>query len=90
MADERAATSIVDTAIDAFGRLDIVVNNAGIHGDPANFDALSIEQFRAMLDVHFFGALLRDQGCVAALPDPPDTAGSSTPFPRRCSAGYRG
>lgn len=56
VAEEDSATSIVDTAIDTFGRLDIVVNNAGIH-DPANFDALSLEQFRSMLDVHFFGAL---------------------------------
>jgi NAD(P)-dependent dehydrogenase (short-subunit alcohol dehydrogenase family) len=56
VADERGAASIVDAAIDAFGRLDIVVNNAGIH-DPANFEELSIDQFRAMLDVHFFGAL---------------------------------
>ncbi|CAJ1510534.1 SDR family NAD(P)-dependent oxidoreductase [[Mycobacterium] burgundiense] len=56
VAEEVSATSIVETAIEAFGRLDIVVNNAGIH-DPANFDELSIEQFRAMLDVHFYGAL---------------------------------
>ena len=56
VAEEDSAASIVGTAIDAFGRLDIVVNNAGIH-DPANFDALSLEQFRSMLDVHFFGAL---------------------------------
>lgn len=56
VADEREATSIIEMAIDTFGRLDIVVNNAGIH-DPANFDELSIDQFRAMLDVHFYGAL---------------------------------
>ncbi|BBZ01605.1 short-chain dehydrogenase [Mycolicibacterium chitae] len=56
VAEEDSATSIIDTAIDTYGRLDIVVNNAGIH-DPANFDALSLGQFRSMLDVHFFGAL---------------------------------
>lgn len=56
VADEQGATSIVDTAIGAFGRLDIVVNNAGIH-DPAPFGELSIAQFRAMQDVHFWGAL---------------------------------
>ena len=56
VADEHAATSIIDTAIDAFGRIDAVINNAGIH-DPAAFDELSIEQFRAMFDVHFFGTL---------------------------------
>lgn len=56
VADERDAASIVGTAIDSFGRLDIVVNNAGIH-DPAPFEKLSISQFRAMQDVHFWGAL---------------------------------
>jgi NAD(P)-dependent dehydrogenase (short-subunit alcohol dehydrogenase family) len=56
VADEQGAKSIVDTAIDAFGRLDAVVNNAGIH-DPGAFDALAVEQFRAMLDVHYFGTL---------------------------------
>jgi NAD(P)-dependent dehydrogenase (short-subunit alcohol dehydrogenase family) len=56
VADERAAGSIVGTAIEAFGRLDAVINNAGIH-DPGEFDALSVAQFRAMIDVHFFGTL---------------------------------
>jgi NAD(P)-dependent dehydrogenase (short-subunit alcohol dehydrogenase family) len=56
VADERAATSIVNTAIDAFGRLDAVINNAGIH-DPGAFDELTVAQFRAMFDVHFYGTL---------------------------------
>ena len=56
LADERGAQVIVDTAIDAFGRVDVVINNAGIH-DPGLFDTLSVEQFQAMLDVHFFGTV---------------------------------
>ncbi|OBI53270.1 hypothetical protein A5707_11910 [Mycobacterium kyorinense] len=56
VAEERGAQRIIDTAIDTFGRLDAVINNAGIH-DPGAFDALSIEQHRAMLDVHYFGTL---------------------------------
>ena len=57
VADEAGAASIVATAIDAFGRVDAVVNNAGIH-DPARFESLTVDQFRRMFDVHFFGTLL--------------------------------
>jgi len=56
VADEAEAASIVDTAVEAFGRVDAVVNNAGIH-DPARFDSLTVDQFRRMFDVHFFGTL---------------------------------
>jgi len=52
-------------AIDAFRRIDAVINNAGIH-DPGTFDELSVDQFRAMLDVHFFGTLFVTR---AAWPD---------------------
>jgi NAD(P)-dependent dehydrogenase (short-subunit alcohol dehydrogenase family) len=57
VADERGAASIVDTALAAFGRLDAVVNNAGTH-DPGRFESLTVDQFRRIFDVHFFGTLL--------------------------------
>jgi len=56
VADEAGAASVVATAVDAFGRVDAVVNNAGIH-DPARFESLTVDQFRRMFDVHFFGTL---------------------------------
>jgi NAD(P)-dependent dehydrogenase (short-subunit alcohol dehydrogenase family) len=56
VAEESGASSIVATALEAFGRLDAVINNAGIH-DPGEFSALSTAQFRTMLDVHYFGTL---------------------------------
>ena len=57
VADEPGADAIVRTALDTYGRLDVLINNAGI-SDPAPFEELSVGQFRRMIDVHFFGTLL--------------------------------
>ena len=54
--DEDGAASIVAAALDAFGRIDVVVNNAGIF-HPAPFSDLSAGRFRAMIEVHYFGTL---------------------------------
>jgi NAD(P)-dependent dehydrogenase (short-subunit alcohol dehydrogenase family) len=60
VADEHGAAAIVETAVDAFGRIDAVINNAGIH-EPGMFEALSAEQFRKMMEVHFFGTVFVTQ-----------------------------
>ncbi len=54
VADEAGATSIVQAALDAFGRVDVVINNAGI-ADPEWFEDHSLDKFRQMVDVHFLG-----------------------------------
>lgn len=56
VADEDGAAAIVQAALDAFGRVDVVVNNAGI-ANPESFEDDSLEQFRRMIDVHYLGTV---------------------------------
>ena len=55
VADWDAANRIIKTAIDAFGRIDVVVNNAGILRDRFFFN-MSIEEWKAVIDVHLNGS----------------------------------
>lgn len=54
--DEGAAQAAVQIAVAAFGRLDVVVNNAG-YGDIAPFEQLSSERFKAVVDTNFYGVV---------------------------------
>src|SRR6266851_5469206 len=54
--DESAAQAAVQTAVAAFGRLDVVVNNAG-YGDVAPFEQLAAERFKAVMDTNFYGVV---------------------------------
>jgi len=57
VADEDGAAALVETARSAFGRLDIVINNAGIF-HYADVRGVSLQKFRDMLDVHVLGPFL--------------------------------
>src|SRR5215470_12501003 len=54
--DERAAYAAAQAAVDAFGSLDVLVNNAG-YGDIAPFEQLSPERFKAVIDTNFYGVV---------------------------------
>jgi NADP-dependent 3-hydroxy acid dehydrogenase YdfG len=56
--------ALVGLACDRFGRLDVIINNAGI-GPISRFDALRVADWDAMIDVNLRGALY---GIAAALP----------------------
>ncbi|ODQ97311.1 short-chain dehydrogenase [Mycobacterium intermedium] len=47
--------AIIDAALTAWGRIDILINNAGIVGD-APFEDMTADRFEPLLDVHLRGA----------------------------------
>ncbi len=55
VADPTSAQAIVQSAIDNFGRIDAVINNAGILRDRI-FHRMSIEDWKQVIDVHLNGA----------------------------------
>ena len=55
VAEWESANRIVQAAVDAFGRIDAVVNNAGILRDRFFFN-MSVEEWRAVIDVHLNGS----------------------------------
>src|SRR5258708_37130411 len=85
--DREADFAAVRAAHERFGRLDVVVNNAG-YGHFGMVEELTEEEARAQLDTNLFGALwvtqaalpfLRDQGSAHILQVSP--IGRITPFP---------
>ena len=55
VADPKAATSIIEDAVQRFGRIDAVVNNAGILRD-AIWHKMSYEDWTSVIDVNLTGA----------------------------------
>jgi NAD(P)-dependent dehydrogenase (short-subunit alcohol dehydrogenase family) len=54
--DERAAGDAIEAAVDAFGRLDVLVNNAG-YGDVGSIEDTSLADFRAQIETNLFGVI---------------------------------
>jgi len=54
VADQEGGESIIQTAIDAYGKIDILVNNAGILRDRMVFN-MAPEEWDAVVKVHLYG-----------------------------------
>jgi NAD(P)-dependent dehydrogenase (short-subunit alcohol dehydrogenase family) len=55
VADSASAARIVECAVESFGRIDAVINNAGILRDRF-FHKMSVDEWDAVIKVHLYGA----------------------------------
>jgi NAD(P)-dependent dehydrogenase (short-subunit alcohol dehydrogenase family) len=55
---EESVAALFDAVGDAWGRLDLLVNNAGIFGSPVPLEDLPAERWRAVIDTNLTGAFL--------------------------------
>jgi NAD(P)-dependent dehydrogenase (short-subunit alcohol dehydrogenase family) len=56
--DEGAVRALFDGAVDEFGRVDLVFNNAGRSGPAVEIDALSLTEWQAVVAVNLTGVYL--------------------------------
>lgn len=56
--DEAGVEAAFDACVARFGRVDLLFNNAGIFGRTAPFDAMTLEDWTAVIDTNLTGAFL--------------------------------
>lgn len=66
VSNEQQANGIVDAALNAFGRLDILVNNSGVY-EFSSIETSTEEQYRRMFDINVLGTLLTTKAAVPHL-----------------------
>jgi NAD(P)-dependent dehydrogenase (short-subunit alcohol dehydrogenase family) len=64
--DPAGCRALVDAATAEFGRVDVLVNNAGV-GSAVPASRETPEQFRSVLDVNLFGCYWMAQACAAVM-----------------------
>jgi NAD(P)-dependent dehydrogenase (short-subunit alcohol dehydrogenase family) len=64
--DPAAAESAVRAAVGQFGRLDVVVNNAG-YADVASIEDVTLAGFRAQIDTNFYGVVYVTKAALPVL-----------------------
>jgi NAD(P)-dependent dehydrogenase (short-subunit alcohol dehydrogenase family) len=64
--DPAAADAAVHTAVEAFGRLDVLVNNAG-YADLAAVEDVTLESFRAQIETNLFGVVTVTKAALPVL-----------------------
>ncbi len=56
--DERSVRALFERTVNEFGRLDLLFNNAGVGAPPLSIDEVTLDQWRAVVDVNLTGMFL--------------------------------
>lgn len=64
--DETAANAAVGVAVEAFGGIDVVVNNAG-YGELGSVEDTSLELFRQQIDANLIGTIIVTKAAIPVL-----------------------
>jgi NAD(P)-dependent dehydrogenase (short-subunit alcohol dehydrogenase family) len=64
--DEAAAEVAVKIAVETFGRLDVLVNNAG-YGNVAPIEDTSLADFRAQIETNLFGTVIMTKAAIPVM-----------------------
>jgi NAD(P)-dependent dehydrogenase (short-subunit alcohol dehydrogenase family) len=71
VSDQQACEQMARAAIDAYGRIDVLVNNAGIWSSlvPTPFEQLSVEEWKRVFDVNVLGMYLATRAVAPYMRD---------------------
>lgn len=93
--DPKRVDALFSRTVEAFGRVDLLFNNAGIFGSAALLEELTFEDWKAVVDVNLTGAFLCTQAAFRAMKEQDPRGGRiinngsiSSQTPRPNSAPY--
>jgi NAD(P)-dependent dehydrogenase (short-subunit alcohol dehydrogenase family) len=95
VSDPASVTALFAQARKAFGRVDVVFNNAGVNAPPVNMEELTLAQWKNVIDINLTGVFLCTQEAIRVMKDQTPRGGRiinngsiSAHAPRPNSAAY--
>ena len=67
VSDARSVRALFERTVEAFGRLDLLFNNAGSSAPPVPLEDVTFEQWKAVVDVNLTGAFLCTQEAIKVM-----------------------
>lgn len=69
VADPDSVTALFDKTVQSFGRVDVLFNNAGLNAPGIPLEELTVEQWRAVVDVNLSGVFYCTQAAFRVMKD---------------------